>query len=277
MIDSKLFHRFFPTLVERLEPTKRAARAANGTNIIIEGELDVEIKVGSRNFTVKLGVTNLGNMDGILGMNFLRTNGFSLNLSEGTLKKKNWTVYLTELCGKVARASGKVKLSKNIILPAGHEITIQGNVDARGDNSAGTCAMLDPVPEIIDKGLVIAKAIIDASQATVPITIANVSSETINLEKGLTVAIVTSVEVYDQVEEKCDEIRNVSVGNVMEGLPPHLRSILDGASEKITLSQRQELENTLMEYSSIFVAPDGELGRTNAVEHTIDTGQSRPI
>ena len=42
-------------------------------------------------------------------------------------------------------------------------------------------------------------------------------------------------------------------------------------------SEYQRLTNLISSYSDIFASPNGELGRTDRIRHTIDTGDARPI
>lgn len=48
-------------------------------------------------------------------------------------------------------------------------------------------------------------------------------------------------------------------------------------SNKLSIVEKNELENFLLQYSDIFVGPDGELGRTYLTAHKIDTGDAKPI
>lgn len=48
-------------------------------------------------------------------------------------------------------------------------------------------------------------------------------------------------------------------------------------SNKLSIVEKNELENFLLQYSDIFVWPDGELGRTDLTAHKIDTGDEKPI
>ena len=103
---------------------------AYGTDIKIDGEIDLEMRVGIKNFIVKVGITDLGHLDGILGMNFLKGYGFDLNLSEGTLRKKGWIHYLSEQ-NVISAQACKAKLLHSFKLPPGHEITLEAFVDSR--------------------------------------------------------------------------------------------------------------------------------------------------
>ena len=60
-------------------------------------------------------------------------------------------------------------------------------------------------------------------------------------------------------------------------LPPHLIDVLDAASG-LTSDQRASTANLLAKHINTFPAPGTPItGRTDAVEHDIDTGSTRPI
>ena len=61
-------------------------------------------------------------------------------------------------------------------------------------------------------------------------------------------------------------------------LPEHLRGLLDRTSNDLNDSQRGQLANTLLQFVDFFPVPGSTLtGHMDAVECTIDTGDSSPI
>ena len=62
-----------------------------------------------------------------------------------------------------------------------------------------------------------------------------------------------------------------------EEFPEHLEVLLENPMETLTPAELATLKNLLKEFADIFMEPGGKLGRTNIVQHTIDTGDSKPI
>jgi hypothetical protein len=56
-----------------------------------------------------------------------------------------------------------------------------------------------------------------------------------------------------------------------------LKVLFENISPDLSETQKQEFKELLIEYQDIFVGPDGKIGRTHLAEHTIDTGQAKPI
>ena len=64
-----------------------------------------------------------------------------------------------------------------------------------------------------------------------------------------------------------------------EGRPDtyHVDSLVDDAHESLSPLERQQLARLLRRYSDVFSSSDGDLGRTDAVMHRIDTGNAKPV
>ena len=62
-----------------------------------------------------------------------------------------------------------------------------------------------------------------------------------------------------------------------KGQSEHLLPLLDKMLYRLDGGQRERILDLILRYQHIFATPDGELGHTTLVDHTIDTGDSRPI
>ena len=62
-----------------------------------------------------------------------------------------------------------------------------------------------------------------------------------------------------------------------DGVPEHLREMLKKSTGCLAPAQAQKLREMLCRYADVFSRGDTDLGRTDLVEHYIDTGDSRPI
>ncbi len=60
-------------------------------------------------------------------------------------------------------------------------------------------------------------------------------------------------------------------------LPEHLRPLMEWISENITTCEREELAAAIYEYADVFSSGPEDMGQTDLVTHTIDTGEHRPI
>ncbi len=62
-----------------------------------------------------------------------------------------------------------------------------------------------------------------------------------------------------------------------EVLPEHIETLATDAEMPINEAQRGMIRSLLHRYANAFATPDGKLGSTNLVRHSIDTGDARPI
>ena len=64
---------------------------------------------------------------------------------------------------------------------------------------------------------------------------------------------------------------------LLHNVPEHLRDLLERSCEHLDQEQRKQVTALLIRYQDVFSKGDGDLGRTNLVKHSIDTGDSKPV
>ncbi len=62
-----------------------------------------------------------------------------------------------------------------------------------------------------------------------------------------------------------------------KNLPEHLQPLMEWISEDITTREGEELAAAIYEYQDVFSSGPEDMGQTDLVTHTIDTGEHRPI
>ncbi len=60
-------------------------------------------------------------------------------------------------------------------------------------------------------------------------------------------------------------------------LPEHLKEVFQISKEKLTDCQSNKLSKLLIEYADVFAESEYDLGNFTSIEHTIDTGDAKPI
>ena len=149
--------------------------------------------------------------------------------------------------------------------------------------------MVEPKKHGTWEDLVVGRALISTTSAEFPVPVFNVGNETICVKAGLNLALTSPVEmVVDdppsstrcRMSGHVDLVPGVaegSSGGAVPSIPPNLQPLLDTLPDDITAHQRAEVARLLCKYQGVFMGPDGRLGQTHIVEHTIDTGDTRPI
>ena len=119
----------------------------------------------------------------------------------------------------------------------------------------------------------------------VVLIVENHSTKAVRLEKGQLlggVVPVAEVSVEEAVDEEsgCEELGGVTeesvcalAGEREAGRTVRLLDQLDLHGDHLTSEQRHELVDLVASYADVFALEPGELGTTNVVTHTIDTGR----
>ena len=106
-------------------------------------------------------------------------------------------------------------------------------------------------------GLVVARTLVDPSGWKVPVLVSNFGQETVMVEPFSEIGMIAQVSA---IQPTMDQLPHPSCDPLT--LPEHLHGLLERTSSDLDL----------------FPIPDSALtGHTDAVEHTIDTGDSPPV
>lgn len=93
------------------------------------------------------------------------------------------------------------------------------------------------------------------------------------------VATIERVEDVDVENADTEVVRSVCYRDEGDpsALPDHLEQIIDKVHESISVEEKQKLANFLKEYQSSFSCSSSDMGKTDLVKHSINTGNARPI
>ena len=113
----------------------------------------------------------------------------------------------------------------------------------------------------------------DPSGWKVPVLVSNFDQETVMVEPFSEIGMIAQMSAIQPIMSQlshplCDP----------STLPEHLQGLLERTSSDLDNLQKGQLANTLLEFVDLFPMPGSALtGHTDAVEHTIDTGDSPPL
>ena len=131
----------------------------------------------------------------------------------------------------------------------------------------------------------IANTLVSLKNETLPVRIMNSSNDEILIKKGTVLGKVEEViNILPLSDEEVDSDKICSqnclrVNNLRakKQMPEHLKELFDKSAGKLTVEQASRLRDLLTENSDLFANSPSDLGKTNVVEHTIDTGTAKPI
>ena len=123
--------------------------------------------------------------------------------------------------------------------------------------------------------LVVANCLVQPFHDTVPLRMANLGDEPVVLPQGTTVGVIKPVSSIPttQLEGSNGNRRCAKLSQV----PEHLQEMARSACANLNDDQSELVCIMILDYEDVFAGPQGELGRTNLLEHRIDTGDNAPI
>lgn len=268
-----------------LSVVKSKLATADGEPLRVSGETVLPICIGDKIYTNSVIVAELGGMPGILGLDFLSKNLFVFDTGNGRLRSPDVDVQLHK-DGFGARCA-RVHLLETVHIPGCSEMFVTGEI--RGHFSGTKDGCLEPLEKFRgSEHLIMPKAVADTSKSQITFSIMNPTPEIKILKKNIQVATLHPVEQVLQCElvniksdtTKCNamDTRVSAVASVeQQELPEHLQQLIHNTSSTLSKEQKSALTKVVHDFSDIFVGPGGDLGQTALFEHTIDTGDARPI
>ncbi|XP_062568332.1 uncharacterized protein LOC134230511 [Saccostrea cucullata] len=163
----------------------------------------------------------------------------------------------------------RVRVSESVSIPPNSELFIQGYIDGEYRDDEG---LLEPSKVVQNKELLMCKSLVTPQHKEVIFPVANLNDRPIKLDRDTIIASLQSFEQTIPFEQK-ENLKDVNTSN----LPEHLEEILQRTSEQLNESQKLSIRNLLVKFQDIFVGPGEPLGRTDLVEHKIETGDSEPF
>ena len=94
VLNSRQYHDIADEFKPALQPVEVTLRAVDGSPLKISGKTNVDVALGNQVFDVLVIVADLGNLDGIIGMNFLSEHGAVIDTFLGSLKLANHEILM---------------------------------------------------------------------------------------------------------------------------------------------------------------------------------------
>ena len=117
-------------------------------------------------------------------------------------------------------------------------------------------------------GVRVSRTVVPDSMEDIPVRVVNLNNKPVDICAGTLVSDLEPVEVCGTQE-----------GNPLETgcEDTTLRDMVDGVDRSVSDGDRRRLLAVLKEFSSTFSRGNNDLGRTDVITHTIDTGDSKPV
>jgi hypothetical protein len=152
-----------------------------------------------------------------------------------------------------------IRLSETIRVPPDTELYCQGHIQGTLSTEYGS---IEPKQIVNVNGLLMTKTLIDPRKEEISLLLLNLTNRPVKLNKNTHIADLQPVESVHQITP-----RSPTKG---PQLPEHLCTLFDKISDETNLKEKNRIKNLLLEFEDIFLEPDGKMGCTDLVEHSIE-------
>ena len=278
----------------RLSPSARNAIGAGGTSLQVVGELEnLSLCIDGVSFRCPV-VTVADDLvyDVILGRDFTCMHRTVIDDDDGSFKIGTMSVPLPSR-EQVRPRRARVRLLSNVVIPARSESVVAGKlerVDGVQSDEMGAAGIFEPSTVAEREGLLTPRALVVADDdGCVSIILTNVGSEEVRVLRGSDLGTF-----YDATNEKdceyklClaadggvedsddDDVDDVSC-RTERRQNTTVTEVLDVDGSDFSAEGKEKLRTILSEYADIFSQYAGDIGKTDLLEHHIDTGEEAPV
>jgi len=252
----------------------------NGVPLRVKGTATLQLAISGYQYPIEVIIADL-RTEAILGIDFLEANQCAIDLSRGLMSLNGNCKPIT-----LTRAGPKLDLPDNVSVVLSNSVYIPGSSEM--EVSAVLQGPTEPGTLIVERcvlphkpSILVATSIVDFQRSgdspVVPIRMLNLSPDSITIHKDTKVAIAHSVEE--------DSVLVAGVSKDSSLFEPHLsdtkRQLLwqavESAGDELTQQEQEQLYVVLSQYGDVFADNSGDLGKTDEIQHTIETGDSPPV
>lgn len=119
-------------------------------------------------------------------------------------------------------------------------------------------------------GLLFAKSIVNPQRSVIPLRVINVSDDTKVLHYKTTIA------TGEETSTDCMETPSTE-DHQFSKIPEHMQDLLSRSTSHLDVSQSAVVEKLLVNFQDSFARSKMDIGRTDQVQHRINTGAAPPI
>ena len=246
--------------------------AINGSRVPVLGTCTLTIVLNGREYEHSFIIAGIED-EGVLGRDFLRRHRCYWNWEHDVLEIDGQEIKCrVPLLSEVPTV--EVKAVKSYSIPARTEMVIEGRIEEEAETM--TTGMLTGIPKFMRKRQVgVAATLARRRGKVVPVRILNPSARKRFVAIGDVMAVYQAVEVLE--DPACSKGRAVRTRDGPSPWAPELEDLYERGKEELGDGDSDQLHGLLEEYSDIFASEGKPLGRTSLVQHTIHTGERRPV
>ena len=254
-----------------LQPSRIRLTAANGSSIPLRGQVKVNLQTDQFTSETELLVSdNVTEM--ILGIDWLVQEDCEWSFRKKCLIAQGHHCRLFVRNGRSRRVR-RVIAQEDVVIPARELAAVPTTIvwSSVGEDSLDTFIV---EPKELATGIMITRTMIDQAAFQSALPVVNLTSKAYAVRKGDLIAVAAPAEAYCEISPP---VQPASGQHISDATIDHLQGVIDGFSPNFTAAEKAAAEAFVREYRDLFSTSEFDIGRTNLIQHTIDTGDSRPF
>ncbi|VDI74064.1 Hypothetical predicted protein [Mytilus galloprovincialis] len=253
ILSKKFIDEINPSLLPKMNPVNINLITATGDSAPFIGQIDVEICLGNYIYHHNVLVADISN-EGIIGMDFLVTHDCDVLLSQNKLKIKGEIIQCYHYASS-AKSCYRVAIQETVDVPPNSEMIVSGESDE--PIFRGLAGLIEPNEKFMEK-------MVYWWQDQLP-----------------WVQLLTCNKVDEEDIQTSEFVNSVADGQTIVNkgrqLPDYLHEVFESNQANLDKDQKEKFRDLLIEYSDIFSKSSEDIGLTDLVEHTINTGNHPPV
>ena len=268
VIDEQFLRDLFDGKLPKLQRSELSdLTTVSGETLPVLGLLKDSLHVAGGIYPCELQVVKNLTYEAVMGRDFLRVNGAVINLKKGTLELDKIP---QNQC--ITDTYCPVRAMALAVIPPNSESVIPAKLDV--EFPPGRFGIIEPSQHLMERyQLQGASALVRITALhTIPFRLINPTSRPVFLYKGANLGLFTRLDTNSHIFSLDDQPNKK---RELETDAPDVP--VDFSTSALTSSQQAQLQNLINEYRDIFALSPQDLGRTNWVQHTINTQGAPPI
>ena len=262
VIDEQFLRDLFDGKLPTLQQSELISlKTVSGEPLPVLGTLRDTLLIAGGKYPCELQVVSNLTYEAVLGRDFLKVNGAVLNLKDGTLQ-------LDDIPEDqfVSNTFCPVRAMSTCVIPPSSESVIPAKLDV--EFPPGRFGVIEPSQHLMERYQLQGASVLAKITAhhTIPFRMINPTCRPVTVYKGANLGIFTRLDTNSHISS-LDEQPNKK--RELQTDTPDVP--VDFSTSALTSSQQAQLQNLINEYRDIFALSPQELGRTNWVQHTINT------
>ncbi|CAG2215910.1 unnamed protein product [Mytilus edulis] len=251
-----------------LEPSTYKLFDVNGNPLCSYGTLKQKLTLGTADFNTEFLVCDI-KQDAILGQDFLLDHIDKIDYKRQILSTKDTDIRCW--IGGEANAICRVIVKETVTLPGKSKMLIP--VIIENAEHLGPLGYVDKTQKKETEHN-ITRGILDPHQEDIRVQLINFREEPITVHAKEQIGVCESYYEMPAVGV-CNYIG--TEGTSSDKLPSHIEDLFNRSIVHLQKKEKQHLKELLQAYSDVFAKSADDLGRTNRVQHRINTGTAHPI